>query len=99
MFPRCAGGGAADSLPCRERRQTDLSLANADAKGQPARLNRSGRDHENSKWRAEIAAPHAATKDELAKLVAPAPDVANKLGDGPPKRVIVVPGRLVNFVV
>jgi leucyl-tRNA synthetase len=53
----------------------------------------------NGKWRAEIAAPKAATKDELAELAAAAPDVASKLAGVVPKRVIVVPGRLVNFVV
>ncbi len=53
----------------------------------------------NGKWRAEIAAPKAASKDELAALARELDDVRRHLGDAAPKRVIVVPGRLVNFVV
>jgi leucyl-tRNA synthetase len=53
----------------------------------------------NGKWRAEIAAPKAASKDDLAELAAQVPDVASKLAGVTPKRVVVVPGRLVNFVV
>ena len=48
------------------------------------------------KKRAELQAPKSASKDELGQLAREA------LGDrlqGEPKRVIVVPGRLVNFVV
>jgi len=53
----------------------------------------------NGKWRAEIAAPKAASKDELAALARAVPEVASRLADAAPKRVVVVPGRLVNFVV
>ena len=52
----------------------------------------------NGKWRAEIAAPKAASKDELAALARSSEDVRRHLGGADPKRVIVVPGRLVNFV-
>ncbi len=52
----------------------------------------------NGKWRAEIAAPKAATKDELAALAAANDEVQRKLAGLTPKRVVVVPGRLVNFV-
>jgi leucyl-tRNA synthetase len=53
----------------------------------------------NGKWRAEIAAPKAASKDELAALARGIDDVARHLAGATPKRVVVVPGRLVNFVV
>lgn len=52
----------------------------------------------NGKWRAEIAAPKAASKDELVALAGSVDDVQRKLAGATPKRVIVVPGRLVNFV-
>jgi leucyl-tRNA synthetase len=52
----------------------------------------------NGKWRAEIAAPKAASKDELVALAGAVDDVARKLAGATPKRVVVVPGRLVNFV-
>jgi leucyl-tRNA synthetase len=50
----------------------------------------------NGKKRAEIQAPKSATKDELAELARAA--IGDRL-EGSPKRVVVVPGRLVNFVV
>ncbi|MBC8067998.1 MAG: leucine--tRNA ligase, partial [Deltaproteobacteria bacterium] len=53
----------------------------------------------NGKWRAEIAAPKAASKDELAALARGIDDVDRHLAGATPKRVVVVPGRLVNFVV
>jgi leucyl-tRNA synthetase len=53
----------------------------------------------NGKWRAEIAAPKAASKDELAALARGIDDVERHLAGATPKRVVVVPGRLVNFVV
>jgi leucyl-tRNA synthetase len=53
----------------------------------------------NGKRRAEIQAPKSADKEELAALARSADEVARHLGDKEPKRVIVVPGRLVNFVV
>lgn len=52
----------------------------------------------NGKWRAEIPAPKSASKDELAALARAVDDVARHLGGAEPKRVVVVPGRLVNFV-
>jgi leucyl-tRNA synthetase len=53
----------------------------------------------NGKWRAEIAAPKAASKDELQQLALAHDEIQRKLAGASPKRVIVVPGRLVNFVV
>jgi leucyl-tRNA synthetase len=53
----------------------------------------------NGKRRAEIQAPKSAGKDELAALAREAPDVQRHLEGSEPRRVIVVPGRLVNFVV
>jgi len=52
----------------------------------------------NGKWRAEIPAPKAATKDDLVALAQGIDDIARKLAGATPKRVIVVPLRLVNFV-
>ena len=48
--------------------------------------------------RAEIQAPVGASKDELAELALRAPEVQRHLGGKRPRRTIVVPGRLVNFV-
>ena len=50
----------------------------------------------NGKKRAEILAPKSASKDELEQLARAA--IADRL-EGSPRRVVVVPGRLVNFVV
>jgi leucyl-tRNA synthetase len=53
----------------------------------------------NGKRRAEIQAPKSAGKDELAALARSHEAVQKHLDGGEPRRVIVVPGRLVNFVV
>ena len=53
----------------------------------------------NGKRRTELQAPKAASKDELQALAQATDEVAKRLNGGAPKRVIVVPGRLVNFVV
>ncbi|MBX7082677.1 MAG: leucine--tRNA ligase [Nannocystaceae bacterium] len=52
----------------------------------------------DGKWRAEIAAPKSASKDELVALARGVEDVAKRLVGVEPRRVVVVPGRLVNFV-
>ncbi len=52
----------------------------------------------DGKWRAEIAAPKSASKDELVALARAVEDVAKRLVGVEPRRVVVVPGRLVNFV-
>ena len=50
------------------------------------------------KKRAEIAAPVGASRDELVALAQRAPEVRRHLGGKDPRRVVVVPGRLINFV-
>ncbi len=52
----------------------------------------------DGKRRAEIQAPKGATKDELADLAASTEEIKKRLEGRTPKRVVVVPGRLVNFV-
>jgi len=51
------------------------------------------------KRRGELEAPKSASKAELEALARGSDVVQKWLGDKEPKRVIVVPGRLVNFVV
>jgi leucyl-tRNA synthetase len=53
----------------------------------------------NGKRRAEIQAPRGASKDELAALALESDEVQRRLPGREPRRVIVVPGKLVNFVV
>jgi leucyl-tRNA synthetase len=52
----------------------------------------------NGKRRAEVQAPKSASKDELARLARANDEVQRRLEGREPRRVIVVPGRLVNFV-
>jgi leucyl-tRNA synthetase len=52
----------------------------------------------DGKRRAELQAPKDADRDELAALARAHPEVQRHLAGREPKRVIVVPGRLVNFV-
>jgi leucyl-tRNA synthetase len=52
----------------------------------------------DGKRRAEIQAPKSASKDELARLALSSEEVQRRLGGKAPRRVIVVPRRLVNFV-
>ncbi len=52
----------------------------------------------NGRRRGEVEAPKNASRDELAALARATDEVQRHLGDREPKRVIVVPGRLVNFV-
>jgi leucyl-tRNA synthetase len=51
------------------------------------------------KRRAEIQAPKGASKDQLVALAMASEDVRRRLEGREPRRVVVVPGRLVNFVV
>jgi len=52
----------------------------------------------NGKHRGSVAVPATATKDEIERL-AVASDITQKFAEGrPPKKVVVVPGRLVNVV-
>ncbi|MGG7566928.1 leucine--tRNA ligase [Rhodovulum sp. DZ06] len=51
----------------------------------------------NGKRRAEVTVPKTATKEEIEALALAEPNVA-KFIDGTPKKVIVVPGRIVNVV-
>lgn len=53
----------------------------------------------NGKRRGEIEAPKGASKEELQALAEGSEEVAKRLEGKTPKRVIVVPGRLINFVV
>jgi leucyl-tRNA synthetase len=52
----------------------------------------------DGKRRAELQAPKDASRDELAALARANEEVRRHLAGREPKRVIVVPGRLVNFV-
>jgi len=52
----------------------------------------------NGKRRGEIVAPKEASRDELEALARQSDEVRKWLADKEPKRVIVVPGRLINFV-
>ncbi len=53
----------------------------------------------NGKRRAEISVPKDLAKDEVEKLALAAEAVQRALNGAPPKKVIVVPGRIVNVVV
>jgi leucyl-tRNA synthetase len=53
----------------------------------------------NGKRRAEITVPTDMAKDAIAALVLANSDVQKFLNDTAPKKVIVVPGRIVNVVV
>jgi leucyl-tRNA synthetase len=53
----------------------------------------------NGKRRAEIEVPKDLPKEEVEKLALAEGAVQKALGDGPPKKLIVVPGRIVNVVV
>jgi leucyl-tRNA synthetase len=53
----------------------------------------------NGKRRAEIEVPKDLPRDEVEKLALAEDAVQRALGDGPPKKLIVVPGRIVNVVV
>ncbi|WP_137701062.1 leucine--tRNA ligase [Marimonas lutisalis] len=53
----------------------------------------------NGKRRAEISVPKDMDKAEVEKLALATDAVKKALGDGQPKKVIVVPGRIVNVVV
>ncbi|MEM7318436.1 MAG: class I tRNA ligase family protein, partial [Pseudomonadota bacterium] len=53
----------------------------------------------NGKRRAEISVPKDLDKAEVEKIALSTDAVQRALGDGAPKKVIVVPGRIVNVVV
>ncbi|MEO0823218.1 MAG: class I tRNA ligase family protein, partial [Pseudomonadota bacterium] len=53
----------------------------------------------NGRKRAEISVPRDAEKASIEEIALAMPDVARHLGGQPPKKVIVVPGRIVNVVV
>jgi leucyl-tRNA synthetase len=52
----------------------------------------------NGKKRDELRVPEASSKEELEALALASEKVRPHLGDRAPKKVIVVPGRLVNIV-
>ncbi len=52
----------------------------------------------NGKRRAEITVAKTATKDELEKLALAQPQIANFLADKTVRKIIVVPGRIINIV-
>jgi len=52
----------------------------------------------NSKNRAEFTAPRGSTNDELTQKALEIPKIKDILGSSSPKRVIVVPDKLVNIV-
>lgn len=53
----------------------------------------------NSKNRAEIQVPRGLSRDELSKRALQVPRIKEQLGSATPKKVIVVPDKLVNIVV
>jgi len=53
----------------------------------------------NGKRRAEISVSKAASKEEVEKLALAHDAVVRALDGGTPKKLIVVPGRIVNVVV
>ncbi len=53
----------------------------------------------NGKRRGEIQVPKDADREAVAALARGTDEVQRHLGDAQPRRVIVVPGRLVNFVI
>ena len=53
----------------------------------------------NGKLRAKLQVSAEASKDELESAALQAPEIAAQLNGATPKRVIVVPGRLVNIVI
>jgi leucyl-tRNA synthetase len=53
----------------------------------------------NGKRRSEIAVPADMSKDEIEKLVLADNAVVKALDGGQPKKLIVVPGRIVNVVI
>ena len=53
----------------------------------------------NGKVRSHIVVPAAATPDEVEAVALADAKVAAAVDDTPPKKVIVVPGRMVNVVV
>ena len=52
----------------------------------------------NGKRRAEISVPKDMAKDEVEKLALATDAVQKALNGGAPRKVIVVPGRIVNVV-
>ena len=52
----------------------------------------------NGKLRDTIVVPRDLDRDEVIELALALPKVAAQVGDSPPRKVIVVPGRLVNIV-
>jgi leucyl-tRNA synthetase len=52
----------------------------------------------NGKLRDTIVVPRGLDRDEVMELALTLPKVAALIGDGPPRKVIVVPDRLVNIV-
>ena len=53
----------------------------------------------NGKRRAEIAVSKTASKDEIEQIAMAAPDLQSHIEGKTPKKIIVVPGRIVNIVV
>jgi leucyl-tRNA synthetase len=53
----------------------------------------------NGKKRGEVTVAKTASKDEIEQLVLGLDFVQSQLGGNPPKKVIVVPNRIVNIVI
>jgi len=53
----------------------------------------------NGKTRFKMELPAGSTKEEIEEAVLKAPEAQKWLKDSPPRRVIVVPGKIVNVVV
>jgi leucyl-tRNA synthetase len=53
----------------------------------------------NGKTRGSVRVPAGASREEIERIATASPDYAKFAGDATPRKVIVVPGRLVNVVV
>lgn len=83
--------GHSDLLASRPWPTIDESLLSEDTVTLPIQI--------NGKRRAEISVPADASKDEVEAAVLAMPAVQKALDGGVPKKIIVVPGRIVNVVV
>ncbi len=92
LRPMLAQGSPSAALIGRVRLpEFDADLARDDVIRMPVQV--------NGKKRAEIEVARGADRETIEGLVMASPDVARYLGGRAPRKVIVVPGRIVNVVV
>jgi len=89
MYHRCHEGQEVSVLDARWP-VCDESYLEEDAINYPVQF--------NGKVRFTISLPKAMSREEVEKQVMSHPDTAKYLGGNAPKKVIVVPGRIVNIV-